>query len=111
MTWQIDGSAASIAPQTVQWQDIQVGTDHQGAPIYSQYKNVVLFFPPASPPHAREWTGLADGASHSINMTQRDGLGFTTVSPVYVQATEPPQLMDIHTTEFTLTVSRATENV
>lgn len=110
MAYTIDGIGASIAPQTVQWQDIQVGTDHQGAPIYSQYKNVIMRFSAASPTHARQWTDLADGASHSLNILERDGLGYTTVSPVYIQLTEPPQSMDIHTTEFSLTVMRATEN-
>ena len=104
----IDGSAASIAPVTVQWMREQIGTSHEGAPLLPSKWNVIMSFDSASPSHAKEWLDLEDGASHTIDTLARNQLGWKTLSPVYIKVDQYPAQEDIHSGPFVIRVTNAT---
>ena len=84
----VDGVTASLAPTTVTWRDIQIGTDHNGAPVFSLNKQVELTFQPGSPTYARQWLDTVDGSSHTFDILDERQLGYITLSPIYVRAND-----------------------
>lgn len=100
-----NGSEASLAPFSVQWNNILLGTDHNGAPIYSANHTVVMQFGAASVTLAQQWLNQASGGT-SINLTVLDRWQMTSAiaSAVYLEITRPPAIEGIHAGPFTLTV-------
>lgn len=104
----INGEQASIAPATIWWQPNPVGTDHNGAPIYSKFYNVLLEFDACTPAEASQWLNAASvGGSVSLTFPNRwSAASFVTFSPVYMNLTEPPNYETINMAPFRITVSR-----
>ena len=103
----VDGVTASLAPFSVQWQNVTIGTDHNGAPIHSLNKQVVLSFSPGSPTYARQWLDTVDGGSHTFDVLDERQLGYVTLSPIYVSTDDFPAIEDINVNGFTITLLRA----
>ena len=103
--YKINGSEASLAPFSVQWNNILLGTDHNGAPIYSANHTVVMQFGAASTPFAQQWLNQASGGT-SINLTVLDRwhVGSAIGSAVNMEITRPPMIEGINAGPFTLTV-------
>ena len=109
--WSIDGVAASAAPFSSRWMDTIVGTDHNGAPVYGAYKDIVLSFDNMNVDDFTQWHDAASsGGSHNMDVLARDELGWRTLSGVYLRYEEPPAIEDIHVTPFSIRVSKATES-
>jgi hypothetical protein len=108
-TYGFNGSAASLHPVSVQWQQIKVGTDHNGAPLYSANHTITMQFPPGSITHARQWLVQASGGT-SINLYVLDKwqIGTTILSNVFLEVMTPPSIQSINASEFTLAVHGAT---
>lgn len=109
-TYAIDGTPTTRGPATIQWRQIQVGTDHERRPIYSQYWEVDLSFPQGSITDHKEWTDIVDGGSHTLDVLGRDELGFRTLSPVSVRYTSRPVVSATISGPFVLTITGAIDN-
>lgn len=86
----INGTAASLAPFKQTWRKVEIGVDHNGAPIFSGFKEIDLEFDAASITYHRQWTDLENGASHTLDVLNEQQLGYVTLSPVYIRITERP---------------------
>lgn len=107
MTYAINGTATSIAPITVLWQPNKVGVDHNGAPVYSRYWNVVLEFDASVPSEASEWITRASGGSISLTIPNRWSSGsFVTFSPCYLELSAPPVYETVNLMSFTLMATK-----
>ena len=107
MTYLINGSTASISPTTLLWQPNKVGTDHNGAPVYSRYWNVQLTFDACTPSEGSEWLNVASGGSLSLTMPNRwSSASFITFSPVYLDLIEPPIYETVNLMNFSLLATR-----
>lgn len=102
--YSVDGAAASIAPYSQRWRDIEVGTDGTGAPIYSGYKEVDLLFPVAHVEDHKQWIDAVDGASHTLDILDQSELNYITVSPVFLVAQQRPDVQARVSGEFIITV-------
>lgn len=102
----INGSAASLAPFSQTWRKIQIGTDHNGAPIFSGFKEVDMSFDAASITYHKEWTDLENGGSCTLDILNEQQLGFITVSPVYVMITQRPAIESAVSMPMSLTILR-----
>lgn len=103
----LNGSATSIAPATILWQPNEVGTDHNGAPVYSQYWNVQLNFDAAIPTEAFQWLNNATGTSVSLTIPNRwSDATFTTFSPVYLKIMDAPVYETVNMMSFGLLATR-----
>lgn len=104
----LNGVATSIAPAAVLWQPNQVGTDHNGAPVYSRYYNVMLDFDACTPSEALEWLNAAsNGGSVSLKIPNRWSSGsFITFSPVYLTISTPPNYETVNMAPFQLMATR-----
>lgn len=109
-TYALDGTTTTRGPANVSWRRIQVGTDHNLAPIFSQNWEVDLSFPGGSISDHREWTDAVDGASHTIDVLGRDELGFRTLSPVYLRYQSRPVVDSTISGPFVLTIVKARDN-
>jgi hypothetical protein len=108
ITYAINGSAASIAPTSVQWLKNQVGVDHNGAPIFSTNNNIIMTFDPSSATEARQWLDLAStGGSYNLTTLDQWKAGTTILSSIYFQITRPPVFTNNFAGPFTLTVLKA----
>lgn len=105
--YKINGSATSIGPVSVQWLRTKIGTDHNGAPLYSQDHQVIMQFDGGSPTEVQQWLDNAVGGSVNLTTLNRWQLGFTTLSSVYMEVTQEPQMQDINLGSFTITVMGA----
>ena len=95
--YKVDGSSTSIAPVNVIWQPQQVGTDHNGAPVYSIFYNVSLTFDVSTPSCAVDWlTAASSGGSHSLTIPSKwSNASFVTFSLcIYPYRNHP--LMRLH---------------
>lgn len=101
----INGVVTQIAPVTQQWILNRIGTDHNGAPVYSKNQNIILSFDAASITDAREWLNYASGGSSvTLDVLNRWGLEFVTLSSVHLSITQMPVIEAGHAGPFTLTV-------
>ena len=105
----VDGTEASMGPINVSWQPNVVAQDHNGNNIYSGKWDVVLTFPAASPPFARQWQSIQDSASHTIDCLGPDSINFFTLSPVYVIPEQRSGIEDINSTGFSIRIKNATK--
>ena len=101
-TWTINNSTAALAPYSIVWNKIQAGTDHNGAPIFSAYKEVELRFESASITFAREWLNTENGAAHTFDILGELSLGFITLSNIYVAVEQYPVVESVIAGPFTL---------
>ena len=93
MTYLIQGSAASIAPFRQQWNDIILGRDHNNAPLYSAYKEVVLQFDQCTVAQYQQWAGVVTSASvTTITMLNVDNASFTAYSSAFLEFDKRPEL-------------------
>ena len=107
MSFLINGTAPSISPATVWWQPNNVGSDHNGAPVYSRYWNVMLEFDVATPPESSEWLNVASGGSVSLRLPNRwSSASFITFSPIYLNLIEPPNYETVNMSPFRLQATR-----
>ncbi len=104
----INGVAASLAPHTQTWRTIQVGTDHNKAPLYSANKEIDLEFDAASITFHKQWLDINDGGSHTLDVLAENELGFVTLSPVYIKIINYPSVQSAVSMEFSLTILGAT---
>lgn len=108
ITYAINGSAASLAPVSVNWNTHLLGYNHNGAPIYTGVADVTLNFETASPTCAQQWLAQASGGT-SVNLTIPDRwqINSTILSGVYLELTSPPTLQSVNLQAFTITVRNA----
>jgi len=107
MSYLINGQSASIAPATVWWQPIEVGTDHNGQPVYSRYWNCVLEFDACTPQEASQWLTAVSAGSVSLTLPNRwSSASFVTFSPVYASITEAPNYETVNMAPFQMTITR-----
>lgn len=108
-TYGFNGSAASLHPRSVKWIESKIGTDHNGAPIYSANNTIVMQFDTASITWARQWLTQASGGT-SVNLYTLDrwSLGTTILSNVFLEISSPPEIISINAGPFSITVRGAT---
>jgi hypothetical protein len=107
-TYTIDGTTAALAPYAVTYQNVEVGVDHNGAPILSAFKEVTLQFDGASITYAREWLNTQDGAPHSFDILGDTSLGFVTLSNIYVRVESYPTIESVLAGPFSIKLLRVT---
>lgn len=106
--YKINGTATSIGPVEIKWIPQLLGVDHNGQPVLSANYEVELSFDGGSVTHTREWIQGTSSGSVNLTILNRQQLGFTTLSGVYVAITEEPSIRDINTGPFKLTVRNVT---
>ena len=104
----VNGTTASLAPYRQVERDISIGIDHNGAPIYSSYKEIDLFFESASVTFAQQWMAMANGGSHTVDVLARNQIAYKTLSPIYIRINEYPPTESGLTGPFNLTIVKAT---
>ena len=104
----IDGGSASLAPWSQRWRKIQIGVDHNMAPLYSANKEIDLQFDAASITYHKQWLDIDDGGSHTLDVLAENQLGYVTLSPVYIKVNQYPDIQATVSMEFSLTILGAT---
>ena len=109
MAYLINSSAASLSPQTQEWEDIVLGYDHNSAPIYSGFKNIKLGFPECSVAHYQQWSQMVNGASlTTLTVPSQDSAAsYVALSGVYLEFERRPQLQAGLVSEWSLRVRGA----
>ena len=107
VVYAINGVSASLAPYSQQWQKTVIGTNHLGAPIYARKRQVTMSFDEGTLAYAKQWTDLANGASHTLDVLDENLLTFVTLSPVYVTVEQWPETRSAHASEFSIRVTNA----
>jgi len=106
--YKINGTATSIGPVEVKWIPQIMGVDHNGQPVFSANYEIELSFDGGSVTHTREWIQGTSSGSVNLTVLNRQQLGFTTLSGVYVAIQEEPYIRDINTGPFKLLVRNVT---
>lgn len=97
----------NIAPFRQTWHKIQVGLDHNGAPVFSGYKEIDLEFPSCSPTSASQWKNQCDGTAKTVDVLGEYSLGFVTLSSVYLIMTTDYAIENINATPFSIKIIKA----
>lgn len=108
MSFKVDGVSASLSPYSQRYRNIQTGVDHNGAPLFSRFQEVDLSFDVANvaPKYHIQWLEAVDGASHTLDILTEDFNSFRTVSPVYLTCEQLPDIQEIVSQPFVITVRR-----
>ena len=81
MPFAFNGSTASLAPYQQTWQDIVLGRDHTGRPVYAATKNVQLQFDACTQASYNQWQQLHGASLTSVQLLNLDGTSFVTYQP------------------------------
>jgi len=94
MPFCVNGSAASLAPYSQEWEDLVMGRDHNGAPILSAYKNILLTFDSADAPRVNQWTQFCNTGTSvvSVNVLNLDQTSYIAFSGVFLEFDRRPRL-------------------
>lgn len=108
MPFKVDGVTASLAPYSQRYRNLPIGTDHNGAPLYSRFQEVDLSFDVANvaPKYHIQWLAAVDGGSHTLDILTESFSAFRTVSPVYLTCEQLPDIQEIVSQPFVITVRR-----
>lgn len=101
----INGASAMISPYEQLYEQTQIGTNHNGAPIYARKKHVVLRFDQCPLEHANQWISLAGTASHTLDIVSETSISYVTLSPVYVSVEEWPATFEAHAGQFAIRIT------
>lgn len=108
MPFLLNGSSASLAPVSQQYEDLTLGRDHNGAPILSAYKNILLEFPECSVALMQQWAQFASTGT-SLNtltvLTQDSSASFSAFSGIYLEWAKRPELVSGVTGAWSLRVT------
>jgi hypothetical protein len=107
-TYTLNGITASLAPYSVRWRDVVVGTDHDGRNILGGYKEIDLEFESASVTFFKQWNERASSGSLNMDVLEQAGLGYKSLSSVFMNVTNFPAVEGTYCTPFGITVTRAT---
>lgn len=104
--YSIDGVSASLAPYSQRPLKSIMGTDHNGAPLFSGMTGAVLSFDAASITYHKQWLDTVDGGSHTFDILGEQSLGYVTLSPCYVTVEEWPSIESTISQPFTLIIRK-----
>lgn len=89
----------SISPSTQVWEDMQVGTDHVGGPIYSSYKPATLGFDSCTLDAYKVWLEAASTGTSltSITILDQASLNYrkfigTATNPIFLTLRQRPKI-------------------
>ena len=103
----VNGVTASIAPTAQTWRQILIGRSHDLRPLYAGNWEIDLMFQPASITFGQQWLDASSSGSANITVLNKYQTGFTDLSAVSLEVTQPPQVTAAHFTEFVITVRGA----
>ena len=103
----VNGTTADIAPTAQTWRQILIGRDHNQVPIYAGNWEIDLAFQPASITFGQQWLDASSSGSANITVLNKYQTGFTDLSAISMEVTQPPQVTAGHFTEFVITVRGA----
>jgi hypothetical protein len=106
-TYALNGTTASLAPYQVRWRLVEIGRDHDGRPLYSGYKEIDLAFEAGSVTYARQWIERASSGSLTLDVLDQVGLGYRTLSGVFMNVVDWPDVQGTWAGQFSLMVTRA----
>jgi hypothetical protein len=106
MAFEINGVAMGIAPQEQIYQDIQIGTDHNGRPIFAAAKHVQLNFDQMSTSLYQQFSALHGASLTSVQLLGIDSGSYTTYSNanIHLALTSRPTHMAGHVSAFSVTI-------
>lgn len=85
MSIEIDSTNPGRQPTNFAWSPpVEIGTDHNGAPIWSLYRTCQLSWQYMELTDFDNWTGYVDGAAHSVTIPHPFTNSPTTYNNVYV---------------------------
>ena len=80
MPYTINGQTASLAPYQQSWQDIVLGTDHTGRPVYAATKSARLEFDACTYASYQQWAAFNGASLTSIQLLSLDTGSFVSYS-------------------------------
>ena len=105
--FEVNGVGASIAPTAQTWRQILIGRDHTQRPIFSGNWEIDLMFQPASITFGQQWLDASSSGSANITVLNKYQTGFTDLSAVSMEITQPPIVTAGHFGDFIIVVRGA----
>jgi hypothetical protein len=103
MSYAVNGSSM-IGPTGVLWVPVQNIIDLNNQPVYSGYR-IELQFGATCATDARRWLESVSSGPVDITLPGRwESTSFITVSNVYCDISETPQLVDVHMEPFSIII-------
>jgi hypothetical protein len=102
----LNGTTASLAPYSIRWRDIEVGTDGDGRTIISANQEIDMDFEGASISMCRQWLERASSGSLNMDVLDENRLAYRTLSSVFIKVTSYPATENINAGPFSVVVTR-----
>lgn len=102
----LNGTTVSLAPFSVRWRDLNIGTDGDGRAILGGYQEIDLEFESASITYCREWLERASSGSLNMDILNENRLAYRTLSAVFINVTNYPAIESVHAGPFSLVVTK-----
>ena len=90
----VNGSAASLAPYSQEWEDLVMGTAHDQTRILSGYKHCLLTFDSANATLVNQWGQFCDTGTSVVSVTilNQDQTSYVSFSGVALSWERRPRL-------------------